>query len=82
MLIFTCLLDNLIRGFCYNNLSRKTGELELASTITLVLQANRLIKFASHPYSSEPTSQLLYNRLKSTLYLGPNIREILQAGNR
>ena len=28
---------------------RETGGLELASTITLVLQANRLIKCASHP---------------------------------
>ena len=28
---------------------RETGELELASTITLVLQAKRLTKYASHP---------------------------------
>ena len=36
-------------GFCYSNLRRETGGLELASTITLVLQANRLIKYTSHP---------------------------------
>ena len=29
---------------CYNNLRRETGGLELASTITLVLQADRLTK--------------------------------------
>ena len=40
MLIFVFLLDDLILSFCYSNLSRETGGLELASTITLVLQAN------------------------------------------
>ena len=35
--------------FCYSNLRRETGGFELASTITLVLQANRLTKCASHP---------------------------------
>ena len=35
--------------FCYSNLRRKTGRFELASTITLVLQANRLTKCANHP---------------------------------
>ena len=49
MLVFVCLFDDLIVGFCYSNLTQKTDELELASTITLVLQANRLIKCASHP---------------------------------
>ena len=34
--------------FCYSNLRRETGGFELASTITLVLQANRLTKCASH----------------------------------
>ena len=39
----------MILGFCYSNLRRETGGLELASTITLVLQANRLTKpFWSH----------------------------------
>ena len=33
--------------FCYSNLRRKTGGFELASTITLALQANRLTKCAS-----------------------------------
>ena len=36
-------------GFCYGNLTRKTGQLELASTITLLSQANRLTKCVSHP---------------------------------
>ena len=35
--------------FCYSNLIRETGGFELASTITLVLQANRLTNCASHP---------------------------------
>ena len=34
--------------FCYSNLTRETGGFELASTITLALQANRLTKCASH----------------------------------
>ena len=44
MLIFVCLLDNLILGFSYSNLTQKTGGLELPSSITLVLQVNRLTK--------------------------------------
>ena len=35
--------------FCYSNLRRETGWFELASTITLVLQANGITKCASHP---------------------------------
>ena len=49
MLIFVYLLDDLILGFRYSNLTRETDGLELASTITLVLQANQLTKYASHP---------------------------------
>ena len=49
MLIFLYFLDDLIPGFCYSNLTQQTGELELASTTTLVLQANQLIKCISHP---------------------------------
>ena len=36
MLIFVCLLDKLTLGFCYCNLTRETGGLVLALTITLV----------------------------------------------
>ena len=43
-----CLLDELILGFCYSDLTLEVGELELASTINLVLQANRLTKCVSH----------------------------------
>ena len=42
--MFVCLLDELILGFCYSDLTLETGGFELASTITLVLQANRLTK--------------------------------------
>ena len=45
--MFVCLLDELILGFCYSDLTWKTGGFELASTITLVLQANRLTKCAT-----------------------------------
>ena len=46
-----CLLDELILGFCYSDLIWETGGFEFASTITLVLQANRLTKYGSHPKS-------------------------------
>ena len=42
--IFVCLLDELILGFCYSELTLETGGFELVSSITLVLQANRLTK--------------------------------------
>ena len=47
--MFVNLLFYLILGFCYSNLTRGTGGFELASTITLILQANRLTKCDSHP---------------------------------
>ena len=37
-----------ILGSCLSDLTLETGRFELASTITLVLQANRSIKSASH----------------------------------
>ena len=42
--MFVCLLDELILGFCYSDLTLETGGFELSSTNTLVLQANRLTK--------------------------------------
>ena len=42
--MFVCLLDQLILGFCYSELALKTGGFELASSITLELQTNRLTK--------------------------------------
>ena len=42
--MFIFLLDELMLRFCYNNLILETGGFELPSTITLVLQANRLTK--------------------------------------
>ena len=41
-LFFVCLLDDLILGFYYSNLTQETGEF-------LVSQANRLTNCASHP---------------------------------
>ena len=35
--MFICLLDELILGFCYSDLTLETGGFELASSITLVL---------------------------------------------
>ena len=46
-----CLLDDLILSFCCSNLTKETGGLELALTITLELQANQLTKCASHPHN-------------------------------
>ena len=44
MLFFLCLLDDLILGFCYNNLTKKSGRLELTSIITPVAIASELTK--------------------------------------
>ena len=49
--MFVCFVSGLILGFCCSNLTWVTGGFELASTITLVLQANRLSKCASRPKS-------------------------------
>ena len=46
ILVFVCLLDDLILNFCYSNLTHKTGGFELALTITFEFQA-------------KPTNQLL-----------------------
>ena len=43
--LFACWIDF---RFCYSYMTWETGGLELASTIILVLQANRLTKCASH----------------------------------
>ena len=53
MLVSVCLLEDLILGFCYSNLRRENGRLELASTITLVFQANRLTECASQLRSKQ-----------------------------
>ena len=58
--MFVCLLDELILAFCYSDLTWETGGFELASTITLALQANWLTKWASHPIFIKRTiSQVL-----------------------
>ena len=53
ILSFVCLHVELSLGFCYSYMTWETGGLELASTIILVLQANRLTKCASHPTDTE-----------------------------
>ena len=47
--MFVCLLDELTLGFSYSDLTWETGGFEFASTISLVLQANRLTRCAIHP---------------------------------
>ena len=63
--MFVCLLDKLILGFCYSDLTLETSGFELASSITLILQANRLTKCASHLSYDFLSIQLL----KGLLYL-------------
>ena len=58
---FVCLFDELILGFCYSDLTLKTGGFELASTITLVLQANWLTKCACHSRKFLYSAQLQEN---------------------
>ena len=68
MLIFVCLLNDLIQGFCYCYLTLETRRLELAWTIILVLQANRLIKCARYLLSSTLKVEE-YNKLYGTAKL-------------
>ena len=49
MLFFVSLLDDLILGSCYSNLTRETSGSEVSSTITLAFQSNRLTKYVRHP---------------------------------
>ena len=46
--MFVCLLDELILGFCYSDLTLETSGFKLESTLTIVLQANRLTKCVSN----------------------------------
>ena len=48
--MFVCLLHELILGFRYSDLTLGTGGFEVASTITLALQANRLTKFFNYTF--------------------------------
>ena len=56
--VFACLLDDLMLGFCYSDLTLETSGYELASSITFTLQANRLTKCASH--SESPVCSQVY----------------------
>ena len=70
--MFVCLLDELILGFCYSDLTLETGGFELASTITLVLQANQLTKCASHP-------QIIF-LMQQVIFDNPNIKNEIFPG--
>ena len=48
MLVSVCLLEYLILDSCYSSLSLETVWFKLTSTISIVLQANRLTKCARH----------------------------------
>ena len=66
--VFVCLLDELILGFCYRDLTWKTGGFELASTITLVLQVNQLTKCASHPLFAKRKWQTVKFNMNDSSY--------------
>ena len=65
--MFVCLLDQLILGFCYSDLTLETNGFQLASSITLVVQANLLTKCASHPKIST-TYKILTSILTERAY--------------
>ena len=66
---FVCLLDELVLGFCYRDLTWETSGFEFASTITLVLHAKRLTKCASYCTSSIFMGKL-WNEPWSLQFLG------------
>ena len=65
--MFVCLLDELILGFCYSDLIWETVGCELVSTITFVLQANRLTNCPSHHNCSKLTVETLEQGVKYVL---------------
>ena len=62
-----CLLDVLVLGFCYSNLTWKTGRIELASTITLVLKSNQLTKCVSLIYNFLRRGACILEKAKTTV---------------
>ena len=52
--MFVSLLDELILGFGYSDLTLEIGGFELASSITLVLQVNRLTMVVTMVFRSAP----------------------------
>ena len=65
--MFVCLLDELVLGFCYSDLIWETVGCELVSTTTFVLQANRLTYCPSHHNCSELTVETLEQGVKYVL---------------
>ena len=47
MLIYICLLDDVILDFYNSSLAQEDGGFEIASTITIVIQANLLTNCAN-----------------------------------
>ena len=66
--MFVCLLDELILGFCYSDLTLETDGFELASATTLVLQANRLTKCASQPNIFNHFDDFVFSKTVNTAY--------------
>ena len=80
--MFVCLLDELILGFCYSNLTLETGGFELASSITLVLQANQLTKCVNYfcQRNRKVQNQKSKNRyLCDLLYIKMNEKTIIDS---
>ena len=61
------LFDELILGFCYSDLTLEAGGFELASSNTLVLQANQLTKCASQPEVNSLLESVALMYLRITL---------------
>ena len=62
--MFVCLPVELILGFCYSDLTLETDRFELASTITIVLQANCIASVTK----CEPTNQLIFQTILQKQY--------------
>ena len=65
--MFICVLDDLSLGFFHSGMTWETAGFELAWTITLVLQANRLTKHASHPKWAIIVTYLYFGEKKMLL---------------
>lgn len=48
MVLFVCLLDDIILDICYSILTQESGGFELTQTITVALQGHQLTKLTSH----------------------------------
>ena len=76
MLVFTTLLLNEIYHLIELPLTRETSGFEFASTITLVLQANRLTKCASHQRKSVFHKLSVYHLFQQCRETKKNLRRL------